>query len=90
MTPLAVREEILPITQEDVTRRIDRLEESHQTLEDSLYRLNTTIALLNQTVEAMAKREEKRQQFFDRTSLFVVGGIISAFLAWVIRGGLSQ
>jgi len=78
------------MTQEDVKRRIDRLEESHQTLEDSLYRLNTTIALLNQTVEAMAKREEKRQQFFDRTSLFVVGGIISAFLAWVIRGGLSQ
>ena len=78
------------MTQEDVKRRIDRLEESHQTLEDSLYRLNTTIALLNQTLEAMAKREEKRQQFFDRTSLFVVGGIISAFLAWVIRGGLSQ
>jgi hypothetical protein len=78
------------MTQEDVKRRIDRLEESHQTLEDSLYKLNTTIALLNQTVEAMAKREEKRQQFFDRTSLFVVGGIISAFLAWVIRGGLSQ
>ena len=78
------------MTQEDVKRRIDRLEESHQTLEDSLYRLNTTIALLNQTVEAMAKREEKRQQFFDRTSLFAVGGIISAFLAWVIRGGLSQ
>ena len=78
------------MTQEDVKRRIDRLEESHQTLEDSLYSLNTTIALLNQTVEAMAKREEKRQQFFDRTSLFVVGGIISAFLAWVIRGGLSQ
>ena len=78
------------MTQEDVKRRIDRLEESHQTLEDSLYKLNTTIALLNQTVEAMSKREEKRQQFFDRTSLFVVGGIISAFLAWVIRGGLSQ
>ena len=78
------------MTQEDVKRRIDRLEESHQTLEDSLYRLNTTIALLNQTVEAMAKREEKRQQFFDRTSLFVVGGIISAVIAWVIRGGLNQ
>lgn len=78
------------MTQEDVKRRIDRLEESHQTLEDSLYRLHTTIALLNQTVEAVAKREEKRQQFFDRTSLFVVGGVISAFLAWVIRGGLSQ
>ena len=78
------------MTQEDVKRRIDRLEESHQSLEDSLYKLNTTIALLNQTVEAMSKREEKRQQFTDRTSLFVVGGIISAIMAWVIRGGLGQ
>ena len=51
------------MTQQDVERRIDRLEESHQILEDSLYKLNTTIALLNQTVEAMAKREEKKQQF---------------------------
>ena len=77
------------MTQEDVKRRIDRLEESHQTLEDSLYKLNTTIALLNQTVEAMAKREEKKQQFIDRSILFLVGGLISAVLAWVIRGGLG-
>ena len=78
------------MSQEDFKRRISRLEESHETLEDSLNKLNTTIALLNQTVEAMAKREEKRQQFMDRTILFVVGGIISAFIAWVIRGGLGQ
>jgi|TARA_R100000081_G_C4771763_1_gene145996 hypothetical protein len=78
------------MSQEDFKRRISRLEESHETLEDSLNKLNTTIALLNQTVEAMAKREEKRQQFMDRTILFVVGGIISAFIAWVVRGGLGQ
>ncbi len=78
------------MSQEDFKRRISRLEESHETLEDSLNQLNTTIALLNQTVETMAKREEKRQQFMDRTILFVVGGIISAFIAWVVRGGLGQ
>jgi|TARA_Y100000296_G_scaffold21952_1_gene25977 uncharacterized coiled-coil protein SlyX len=78
------------MSQEDFKRRISRLEESHETLEDSLNKLNTTIALLNQTVETMAKREEKRQQFMDRTILFVVGGIISAFIAWVVRGGLGQ
>ena len=78
------------MSQEDFKRRISRLEESHETLEDSLNKLNTTIALLNQTVESMAKREEKRQQFMDRTVLFVVGGIISAFIAWVVRGGLGQ
>jgi uncharacterized membrane protein len=78
------------MSQEDFKRRISRLEEAHETLEDSLNKLNTTIALLNQTVETMAKREEKRQQFIDRTILFVVGGIISAFIAWVVRGGLGQ
>ena len=78
------------MSQEDFKRRISRLEESHETLEDSLNKLNTTIALLNQTVETMAKREEKRQQFMDRTILFLVGGIISAFIAWVVRGGLGQ
>ena len=78
------------MSQEDFKRRISRLEESHETLEDSLNKLNTTIALLNQTVETMAKREEKRQQFIDRTILFVVGGIISAFIAWVVRGGLGH
>ena len=77
------------MTQQDVERRIDRLEESHQILEDSLYKLNTTIALLNQTVEAMAKREDKKQQFIDRSILFLVGGLISAALAWVVRGGLG-
>ena len=78
------------MSQEDFKRRISRLEESHETLEDSLNKLNTTIALLNQTVETMAKREEKRQQFMDRTILFVVGGIISAFIAWIVKGGLGQ
>ena len=75
---------------EDFQRRLDRLEVSHETLEDSLNQLNTTIALLNQTVETLAKREEKRQQFLDRTILFAVGGIISAVVAWVVRGGLGQ
>tara|TARA_R110002020_G_scaffold69783_1_gene181574 strand:- start:1398 stop:1634 length:237 start_codon:yes stop_codon:yes gene_type:complete len=78
------------VSDDDVKRRISRLEESHETLEDSLNQLNTTIALLNQTVETMAKSEEKRQQFMDRTGLFVVGGFISALIAWVIRGGLGQ
>lgn len=75
---------------DDLNRRLNRLESSHETLEESLNQLNTTIALLNQTVEAMAKREEKRQQFLDRTILFIVGGLISAVVAWIVRGGLGQ
>ena len=78
------------MSQEDFNRRISRLEESQETLENSLNQLNTTIALLNQTVESMSKREEKRQQFQDRTVLFVVGSIVAAVSAWVFRGGLGQ
>lgn len=74
----------------DLERRVDRLEQSHDALEASIVQLNTTIALLNQTVETMAKNEEKRQQLLDRSMLFVIGGFISAVVAWVVRGGLGQ
>jgi len=75
---------------EDLERRIGKLEESHDALEASIVQLNTTIALLNQTVETMAKSEEKRQQMLDRSVLFVIGGFISAIVAWIVRGGLGQ
>jgi len=74
----------------DLERRVARLEENHDHLETSLNQLNTTIALLNQTVETMAKNEEKRAQLLDRSFLFVIGGFISAIVAWVVRGGLGQ
>jgi exonuclease VII small subunit len=75
---------------EDLERRIGKLEESNDALEASIVQLNTTIALLNQTVETMAKSEEKRQQMLDRSVLFVIGGFISAIVAWIVRGGLGQ
>lgn len=73
----------------DLERRVGQLESSHDSLEGSLNQLNTTIALLNQTVETMAKKEEKRQQFVDRVVLFGIGGLLSAIVAWVVRGGLG-
>jgi exonuclease VII small subunit len=75
---------------EDLERRVSKLEESNDHLEKSIIQLNTTIALLNQTVETMAKNEEKRQQLLDRSVLFVIGGFISAVVAWIVRGGLGQ
>jgi prefoldin subunit 5 len=75
---------------DDLHRRVLKLEESHDSLEASLSQLNTTIALLNLTIESISKKEDSRQQFTDRTILFVVGGIISALVAWVVRGGLGQ
>lgn len=78
------------MSEEDLERRLAKLEQSQDHLEASIVQLNTTIALLNQTVETMAKNEEKRQQLLDRSVLFVVGGFISAVVAWVVRGGLGQ
>ena len=78
------------MSSDDLERRVSKLEDSHDNLEASIIQLNTTIALLNQTVEVMAKNEEKRQQLRDRSFLFVIGGSISAVLAWIFRGGLGQ
>lgn len=78
------------MSSEDLERRITKLEENHDDLEASIIQLNTTIALLNQTVDLMAKNEEKRQQLLDRSMLFVIGGFVSAIIAWIVRGGLSQ
>ena len=75
---------------EDLERRLLKVEESNEHLEKSIIQLNTTIALLNQKVEIMAKNEEKRQQLLDRSVLFIVGGFVSAFIAWIVRGGLGQ
>lgn len=74
---------------EDLERRISQLEDSQESLDSSINNLTTTIALLNQTVEAMAKREEQKQQFADRVILFGVGGLLSAVVAWIVRGGLG-
>ena len=78
------------MSSDDLTRRVEKLEESHDHLETTISQLNTTIALLNQTVETMSKNEEKRQQMLDRSVLFIIGGFISAIIAWVVRGGLGQ
>lgn len=75
---------------EDLERRIAKLEDAYDDLEETIIKLNTTLALLNQTVETMAKNEEKRQQLLDRSILFVIGGFVSAAIAWIVRGGLGQ
>jgi len=75
---------------DELEKRVDKLESSNDDIKSAIYELNTTIALLKQTVETMSKNEEKRQQLLDRSVLFVVGGFISAIVAWVVRGGLGQ
>jgi exonuclease VII small subunit len=70
-------------------QRVSRLEQEQDNLGKALSTLNTTLALLNQSVEAMSSNEEKKQQLLDKGLLFVVAGFIAAFVAWIVRGGLS-
>ena len=69
--------------------RLDRLEEKFEVMDDHITKLNTTLALLNQTVENMHKAQDKRQALADKSLLFVIGGVISAVIAWIVRGGLG-
>ena len=78
------------MSEKDFDRRLSRLEESHQTLESSINELNTTLLLLNHTVVTMAKTEENKRQLRDRASLFVIGGLISTIIAWIVKGGLVE
>lgn len=70
--------------------RVARLEMEQDQLGKSLNQLNTTLALLNQSVETMSLNEKKKKELLDKGLLFVIGGFIAAFLAWVFRGGLSS
>ena len=75
---------------DQLERRVLKLEEEQDTLGECLHTLNTTLALLNQTVATMAANEEKKKQLLDKGLLFVIGGFIAAFIAWIVRGGLSS
>jgi len=75
---------------EQLERRVERLEQEQDKLGHSLNQLNTTLALLHQTVSTMAANEEKKKQMLDKGILFVIGGFIAAFIAWIVRGGLGQ
>jgi hypothetical protein len=75
---------------EDLVRRVERLEETQDEFSDAIHQLNTTVALLNKTVEMMTKAEEKREAIRSRGLLFIVGGFVSAVITWIVSGGLSQ
>lgn len=75
---------------EDTLRRIEKLEEEISRLCATINELNLTIVVLNKTVESMSLAEKRRSELRDKSILFVVGGIISAVLGWVISGGLIK
>jgi len=75
---------------EQLERRVDKLEEVQANLSSSLNTLNTTLALLNQSVNTIATNEEKKRAMLDKGILYVLAAFIAALVAWVVRGGLSS
>jgi hypothetical protein len=78
------------MTEDDTIRRVERLEEEIARLCATINDLNLTIALLNKTVESMSASEKRRTELRDKSILFVIGGLISAVVVWVINGGLIK
>jgi uncharacterized coiled-coil protein SlyX len=78
------------MSEEDTLRRIEKLEEEISRLCLTINELNLTIVVLNKTVESMSLAEKRRSELRDKSILFVVGGIISAVLGWIISGGLIK
>lgn len=78
------------MSEEDTLRRIEKLEEEISRLCTIINELNLTIVVLNKTVESMSLAEKRKAELRDKSILFVVGGVISAVLGWVISGGLIK
>ena len=73
-----------------LTERVRILETTDKELTKSLNELNTTLALLRQTVESIVKREDARNVWLGRTGMIFVGGLIASVINFLVRGGLSQ
>lgn len=77
------------MSSEDWDRRFSRLEEESDRVSRSLAELQTTVALLGQSFDAMAKVQEKRQATIDKVLMIALGVVVSAGVTWVLRGGLT-
>jgi hypothetical protein len=89
-TPRVACEGLQVMSEDDTLRRIARLEEEIVKLCATINELNLTIVVLNKTVESMSAAEKRRAEIRDKSILYVVGGLISAAVVWVINGGLIK
>lgn len=78
------------MAEDDTLRRVERLEEEISRLCITINELNLIIAVLNKTVESMGAAEKRRTELRDKSALYVIGGIISAAVVWIINGGLIK
>jgi hypothetical protein len=52
-------------------------------------RLNTNLALLEQSLRELSIQIQARKQIGERLSMFAIGGLIAAVVSWIVRGGLG-
>tara|TARA_B110000858_G_C17687919_1_gene419864 strand:- start:504 stop:767 length:264 start_codon:yes stop_codon:yes gene_type:complete len=80
--------DLLELKLEEVTKDLQEMAKRVRYLDSSLSQLNLTLSLLEQTVKTITSLQEDRRQFTNRIQYFIIGGFISAAVAFVLSGGL--
>jgi hypothetical protein len=81
--------DLLELKLEEVTKDLQEMAKRVRYLDSSLAQLNLTLSLLEQTVKTITSLQEDRRQFTNRIQYFIIGGFISAAVAFVLSGGLA-
>jgi chromosome segregation ATPase len=75
--------------------RITRMEADMKELKDSnfelktqLNNLNTSLALLTQSINSLTASEERRRESSTKIIFAIIGTVITSAVVWVIGGGL--
>jgi prefoldin subunit 5 len=79
---------LLELRLQDVTKDLAEIGNRVQSLDTNLTQLNLTLSLLEQTVKTITALQEERRQFSNRVQYFIIGGFISAVVAFILGGGL--
>jgi len=58
-------------------------------LERQINKLTIKQALLEQVVNDLKQDQTSKEAFTEKVQFFLIGGVISAILAFVVKGGLS-
>jgi predicted nucleic acid-binding Zn-ribbon protein len=67
---------------------IDDLHKDHRALMSTINNINITMALLQQTLKDVKQDQQMRAAFNNKIIIFLIGGFLSAVIAFVVRGGL--
>lgn len=86
----------MSISNEELARRVQSVEKdvellrrADDELRQTLSELNKTLALLNHSLKDLQVREEARRSTVNKIVVLVVGTFVTAFMAWVLKGGLA-